>query len=271
MCSKSLETYCHLGVASSASFVRHTPPFAFAIQRVQRPFSRQSGSIATCAIRPLKSGVPALYTPRSRYSLSSPWASVGPSGFQSLLPPLALPLTFFQSLRAFWTAAAGTVSPGVASFRNSSSAPRTPSWRLPGGAKVAFAASFAASAGASSSVSMAGPVALVPPPPVISPPTATAVSRRAKTPTATSRRRMRRSSICLPCLEVVVAGTRSGRDSSFRLASSRVTISALMLLPERSVASTRRRRSSSGMRSRKRYLSPDTRSEPYAQVAEKCK
>ena len=39
--------------------------------------------------------------------MSSDWASVGPSGVQSLLPPEARPLTFFQSARAFWTAAAG--------------------------------------------------------------------------------------------------------------------------------------------------------------------
>ena len=58
LCSNPFETYSHFGLASRALFVRQTPPFAFAIQSVHWPFALQFGSIATCAMRPLKFGVP---------------------------------------------------------------------------------------------------------------------------------------------------------------------------------------------------------------------
>ena len=65
LCSNPADTYCHFVESARASFVRQTPPLAFAIQRVHWPplalaLPPQFGSIATCAMRPLKSGVPAL-------------------------------------------------------------------------------------------------------------------------------------------------------------------------------------------------------------------
>jgi len=81
LCSKTRDRYFHWGLFASASSVRQTPPFAFAIQRRQDPppslplpwsefeprsfflplpFEPQLGSIASWAMRPLKLGVPAV-------------------------------------------------------------------------------------------------------------------------------------------------------------------------------------------------------------------
>ena len=100
------------------------------------------------------------------------------------------------------------------------------------------------------------------PPPLISPPTATAASRSTKTPTTAIRRRMRRCWISIPRLGVVRYGIAPG--CSVRVEARLEPRDDLRVdaRPECCVASTRRRRSSSGMRSKKRYLSPDTRRNP---------
>jgi len=59
LCSKVWETYDHSGSSASASFVRQTPPPAFASQRRQLP-ATQYGSISTAIERPAKLSVFAL-------------------------------------------------------------------------------------------------------------------------------------------------------------------------------------------------------------------
>ena len=197
LCSKPFETYCQSG--DGVERVVRPPDAAVRVRDPERALPvraavRIDRDVGDAAAEVGRAGV---VDGAVAVLVAKPLGVRRPERLQSLLPPVARPFTFFQSASACWRAAAGTESPGAACLTNSSSAPRSPSWRVrvPCGTKVAFAASFAASAGASSSVSKAVPAAVVPPPPLNSPPTATAASRSTSTPTTAIRRRMRRCRI----------------------------------------------------------------------------